>query len=168
MLAAYFARMDGVRKRRGRSGDVYKGRRRLLVGDGFVRCEPRWRRRGHADSSCVGESPRHSVELAASMGARVRGLLFRAPSDHVTLVLAPCRDVHTFGMRHAIDVAFVGADGRVLEVQRNVSPCRRVRRRDAAVVVERFSREGPWLERGDSIWSSKLRERNVDGRDDIR
>lgn len=123
--------------------------------------------RGHTGSTCLEGGSRHAVELATSTVARMRGLLLRAPCDDVTLVLVPCRDVHTFGMRCAIDVALVGADGRVLEVRRGVGACRRVRRRGAFAVVERFAREGPWLEPGDFIWSDGLRGRTLDDEDGI-
>ena len=55
------------------------------------------------------------VEIAATRAARRRGLLGRDRVDGV-LVLSPCRQVHTIGMRCAIDVAFVARDGRVLRV----------------------------------------------------
>jgi hypothetical protein len=55
------------------------------------------------------------IEVAATRGARRRGLLGRDGIDGL-LVLVPCRQVHTFGMRFPIDVAFVARDGRVLRV----------------------------------------------------
>jgi uncharacterized membrane protein (UPF0127 family) len=56
-----------------------------------------------------------AAELAASRRARGRGLLGR---DGITgaLVLRPCRQVHTIGMRFPIDVAFCDADGVVRRV----------------------------------------------------
>jgi uncharacterized protein len=56
-----------------------------------------------------------TAEVAADARARRRGLLGRDAIDGV-LVLRPCRHVHTFRMRFAIDVAFCDADGRVLRV----------------------------------------------------
>ena len=44
---------------------------------------------------------------------RARGLLGRDGIDGV-MVLRPCRNVHTFGMRFAIDVAFCDRDDVVL------------------------------------------------------
>lgn len=55
------------------------------------------------------------VEVAGTRAQRRRGLLGRDAIDGV-LVLEPCRQVHTIGMRFAIDVAFVGRAGRVLRV----------------------------------------------------
>jgi uncharacterized protein len=62
------------------------------------------------DSAPVGE-----VEVARSFASRSKGLLGR---DGVAggLVLQPASSVHTFGMRFAIDVAYVARDGRVLAV----------------------------------------------------
>lgn len=56
-----------------------------------------------------------SAELAADRAARRRGLLGR---DHVegALVIRPCRQVHTIGMRIPIDAVFCGGDGRVLRI----------------------------------------------------
>ncbi|MFA5882884.1 MAG: DUF192 domain-containing protein [Acidimicrobiia bacterium] len=56
-----------------------------------------------------------AAEVARTRTARRRGLLGRDGIDGV-LVLVPCRQVHTIGMRFAIDVAFCAADGRVLRV----------------------------------------------------
>jgi uncharacterized membrane protein (UPF0127 family) len=54
-----------------------------------------------------------TVEVADGWRARTRGLLGRDGIDGA-LVLDPCRQVHTFGLRFAIDVAFCHRDGRVL------------------------------------------------------
>ncbi|WP_043265859.1 DUF192 domain-containing protein [Streptomyces sp. CT34] len=56
------------------------------------------------------------VEVAASHRARTRGLLGR---DGVAgaLLLTPASGVHTFGMRFAIDVAYLGRDFTVLGVR---------------------------------------------------
>lgn len=53
------------------------------------------------------------LELADTRRARRRGLLGR---DAIVgaLMISPCRCVHTVGMRFAIDVAHVSADGTVL------------------------------------------------------
>lgn len=68
------------------------------------------------------------------------------------LVIAPCRDVHTMGMRAPIDVAFIDGRGRVLEAHRMVGPFRRLRNRRAACVLERFSRcDTPWFRPGERI-----------------
>ena len=56
-----------------------------------------------------------SAERASSHGSRARGLLGR---DGIggALVLAPCRWVHTLGMRFAIDVAFLNEQGFVVKI----------------------------------------------------
>jgi uncharacterized membrane protein (UPF0127 family) len=58
-----------------------------------------------------------TAELATTRAARRRGLLGRDRIDGA-FVLRPCRQVHTIGMRFAIDVAFCARDGRVLRVAR--------------------------------------------------
>lgn len=40
------------------------------------------------------------------------------------LILEPCRSIHTFWMRFAIDVIFVAADGSVVRVIENMGPFR--------------------------------------------
>jgi uncharacterized protein len=45
-------------------------------------------------------------ELASSRAARRKGLLGRESLDG-SMLLAPCRNVHTLGMRFSIDVAYL-------------------------------------------------------------
>ncbi|WP_405529326.1 DUF192 domain-containing protein [Streptomyces avidinii] len=64
----------------------------------------------------VGADPTQiPVEIAASYGARTRGLLGRDGIDGAML-LTPAASVHTFRMRFAIDVAYLDRDFRVLAV----------------------------------------------------
>jgi uncharacterized membrane protein (UPF0127 family) len=55
------------------------------------------------------------VEVAATRRQRGRGLLGRDGLDGA-LWLPGVRSVHTIGMRFALDVAWIGIDGRVLRV----------------------------------------------------
>ena len=63
------------------------------------------------------------AEVADSRSARRRGLLGRDGVDGA-LVLTPARAVHTLGMRFDLDVAYLDAGGRVLDLHR--LPRRRV------------------------------------------
>jgi uncharacterized membrane protein (UPF0127 family) len=54
-----------------------------------------------------------AAEIAATRRDRRRGLLRRNDLEGA-LVLRPCRQVHTIGMRFPLDVAFCDADGRVV------------------------------------------------------
>ena len=66
-----------------------------------------------------------SIERATRLCDRLRGLLGRPGlAAGEVLAIAPCSAIHTFGMRFAIDVAFVGRDGRVLRIDRHVVPWR--------------------------------------------
>ncbi len=56
------------------------------------------------------------LELALSARARRRGLLGRGGIEGA-LLLSPASSVHTFGMRFAIDVAYLDRDSRVLAVR---------------------------------------------------
>lgn len=89
--------------------------------------------------------------VATSAPRKARGLLF-AREHAEALLLAPCCDVHTVGMRHRLDIAFVDAQGLVLEAHRDVGPFRRLRNNGAAAVVERFSScASPWFSTGDRV-----------------
>lgn len=90
------------------------------------------------------------VEIACSIFSRLRGLLGRDDYSG-TLLLTPCNDVHTFGMRRAIDIAFIAADGTVLQAHRAVGARRRFRCKPATATLERISTNTPWLTRGDHI-----------------
>ena len=101
-----------------------------------------------------------SVILACSVLDRLRGLFGRRDFTG-TLVLFPCNDVHTYGMRRPIDVAFVTAEGLVAESYRDVGPKRRLRCREADFTLERFAREGPWFQAGNQVDIRKLVERGL-------
>ena len=91
------------------------------------------------------------LACACTLRARLRGLLGLDGYEGV-LMLAPCRDIHTFGMRFPIDVAFVSEAGEVLEVHRGIMPRRRLRCRKAVAVLERASNENaPWYRKGDRV-----------------
>lgn len=68
------------------------------------------------------------IGLADGWWARLRGLLGRpAPADGEGLLLLPCRSVHMFGMRCALDVAFVDAEGTVIAAYHSLPPGARSR-----------------------------------------
>ena len=90
------------------------------------------------------------VEIACSVFDRLRGLLGRREYPDL-LLLSPCNDIHTFGMRRSIDVAFLSSDGTVLEAYRQVGRRRRLRCKRASSTLERVSREEPWFQRGDRV-----------------
>ena len=117
----------------------------MPVGDGVVHGGRRRDERGY-NASAYGAV---RVVLATKLLDRLRGLLFRRPCANLVLVLSPCRDVHTVGMRHRLDIAFMSRDGTVVAVARDVVPWRRVRCKCAAAVLERFAQTGAWVEVGD-------------------
>lgn len=56
---------------------------------------------------------------------RMRGLLGRPPlGARDALLLSPCKQVHTFGMRYPIDVVFLDRDWRVTDVVAAMPPQR--------------------------------------------
>jgi uncharacterized membrane protein (UPF0127 family) len=65
------------------------------------------------------------VEVASNARQRARGLLGRselAPGS--AMWLAPCRSIHTVGMKFSIDVVFLDRDARVVTVRAGVAPFR--------------------------------------------
>lgn len=91
------------------------------------------------------------LRIASGFAQRVRGLL-GAGEYEGQLLLAPCRDIHTFGMKHDIDVAFLDDAGRILRVERDVAPSRRLKCRHARAVVERRSCPNEqWYEEGQHV-----------------
>lgn len=60
-----------------------------------------------------------AAEVAVTRRQRRRGLARRHSLEGV-FVLRPCRQVHSFGMRFPIDVAFCDRDGFVLHTTRMV------------------------------------------------
>lgn len=63
--------------------------------------------------------------VADTPRSRRRGLLgTEALEDGRGLVIVPCRQIHTFGMRYAIDVVFVDRRMRVLRVAKAMRPRR--------------------------------------------
>lgn len=78
------------------------------------------------------------VGIAASHAARAIGLLLHKElPDGEGLWIAPCRGVHTWGMRFAIDVIALDGRGRVVDLVQNLRPWRiRLPRRGSLSVLE--------------------------------
>ena len=65
------------------------------------------------------------VRPALSFWSRFWGWMFApAPKDDEGLLLSPCRRIHTFGMRFAIDAVYLDGDGRILAVEEGLMPGR--------------------------------------------
>lgn len=95
------------------------------------------------------------LRVLGSWVERMRGLLGTGPG--VPAVLLPrCRSIHTYGMRYAIDVAFVAGDGTVLRVVRSLGPGSCAAHPDAVCVLERPSGEGDWVREGEHLWTASL------------
>ena len=76
------------------------------------------------------------VRVAATHWTRLRGLLgTRELPDGAGLWILPCRQIHMFGMRYAIDAVFLDAEQRVVEIVESLRPGRASRRVAEAVSV---------------------------------
>jgi uncharacterized membrane protein (UPF0127 family) len=77
------------------------------------------------------------VPVAVGFRARLLGLALLDRAEAGPGLLIPrCAAVHTFGMKFALDLYFLGADDEILEVRRAVPPRRFVAHRAAATVLE--------------------------------
>jgi len=77
------------------------------------------------------------IPVATGLRARTLGLSHLDREDAGPGLLIPrCAAVHTFGMRFALDIYFLDADGTVLSTRRAVPPRRFVAHRGAAAVLE--------------------------------
>ncbi len=75
--------------------------------------------------------------MARGIRARLLGLaLLRRERAGPGLLIPRCSSVHTFGMRFALDIAFLDGDGRALREVRGVPPFRVVGCRAAESVLE--------------------------------
>lgn len=92
-----------------------------------------------------------TLVVASSWWDRARGFLKARPEGCV-LLIAPCQSIHTFGMRSALDVAFLGGKGEVLLSRRQVLPGRLVSCRGAKAVLERvFDAQAKWYDEGEKV-----------------
>jgi uncharacterized protein len=87
---------------------------------------------------------------ATTRAARLRGLAgLDAIPAATALHLAPCRSVHTFGMRFALDLVWLDAGGRAVRVDRDLAPRRlRTRLRARSVVEVRAGEADAFLAAG--------------------
>lgn len=86
---------------------------------------------------------------------KLHGLLGTGPNA-APVMLTRCSSVHTVGMAYALDLAFVGERGEVLEVHRGVGPGSLVSCEEASCVVERPSAQGEWLASGEHLWACAI------------
>ena len=77
-----------------------------------------------------------------------RHLSYETYARRVNIMKAACDE---FGMKFAIDVAFVSGEGVVVEAYRGIGAHRRLRCRAARATLERMSSEARWFEPGDFV-----------------
>lgn len=95
-------------------------------------------------TDAAAQSPPLRFKLATGFWQRLRGLLGRKANwlgEDEVLVLSPCNSIHTLGMRHSIDVAFVDGTGKVLKAEQDIKPGMRLSCEGAKFAIERFSLE---------------------------
>ena len=76
------------------------------------------------------------IREATTQRSRLLGLALLKEAQGVALHLPRCRSVHTFGMRFALDIAFLDQRGRTIRIERNVQPNRVLLCRAARSVLE--------------------------------
>ena len=68
------------------------------------------------------------------------------------VILYNCCDVHSFGLKKNLDLAFVDKYGKTLKVVRNFRPWSRCKCKGAKYVIERYSqRNRPWFKEGELL-----------------
>jgi len=78
-----------------------------------------------------------AVPVAVGLRSRLLGLAgLRRDAVGPGLFIPRCSSVHTFGMRFALDIAFLDGRGEVLSTRRAVGPRRLAFHRGAAAVLE--------------------------------
>ena len=100
-------------------------------------------------------------EILSSRKQKLKGLLGVKPDDK-TRVLSNCKSVHTHGMKHEIDIAFLDKNGTILQVVRRAKPGHVFKNSHADAVAERFSKDDDWYSKGDYFnWkAAQLLKRN--------
>jgi len=89
----------------------------------------------------LAEPAGHEVRVARGPLARLLGLAgLRSLPAGAGLLLPRTRSIHTCGMRFALDLVWLGGDGRVVRIDRGVGPWRVRGCRAAQAVVELPSR----------------------------
>jgi uncharacterized membrane protein (UPF0127 family) len=74
---------------------------------------------------------------ATTFTTRLIGLIGQPPlQQDEALLIAPCRAVHTFGMRYCIDVVFLDEDNRIIKIVAAMPPRRMAWCWRARAVVE--------------------------------
>ena len=77
------------------------------------------------------------LAVADAPVARLAGLAgLRTMPPRTGLLIPRCRSVHTFGMRFALDLVWLGEDGEIVDVSASVRPRRVVSRGHARALVE--------------------------------
>lgn len=65
------------------------------------------------------------VEIADNFFTRFMGLMYRKElSAGSGMLIRPCSQIHTFGMKFAIDAIFLNKDNQVVRVLSNIKPHR--------------------------------------------
>ncbi len=89
------------------------------------------------DLHIEGQSAPVRIRKAASWWSRAIGLLATPQlDDPCGLWITPCNSVHTLGMRYAIDVIFLRADGSIAKIVESLPPWRAAGCRSARSTLE--------------------------------
>jgi uncharacterized membrane protein (UPF0127 family) len=87
-----------------------------------------------------------TVSIADNILTRIKGLLGAPPlPDYQGLLIKPCKQVHTVGMRYPISVWFIDKDNQVIRIINNLKPGKISPYIRTAQYIVEFS--GNWAER---------------------
>jgi uncharacterized membrane protein (UPF0127 family) len=75
--------------------------------------------------SLSGESINLTVKVTETFYERNRGLLaLSALEESQGLLITPCRSVHTFNMRYALDIVYLNKKNKIIKIVKNMKPNR--------------------------------------------
>ena len=104
---------------------------------------------------CDVGTPGFVLVVATRFLDRMAGFLVPRPEGCI-LLISPCNSIHTFGMRHDLDVAFLDKEGVVIRAENNVGPRKVIRCKGSIAVLERLSKGSShakrcWYEKGERV-----------------
>ncbi len=68
----------------------------------------------------------NNVLVANTISSRMLGLMFKTKVQNGAdgLLIDPCNSIHTFFMKFPLDIVFMGRNGEVIKIIRNIVPWR--------------------------------------------
>ena len=96
-----------------------------------------------------------NARRADSFFSRFKGLMFvKEIEDNYALHITPCNQIHMLNMRFALDVIYLGQNGRVVKIDENVQPgkiCKTVRNAKSVIEMKASAAAKLGISQGDVL-----------------